>query len=68
MLFWNCCRRLADEREALAKVRQKYFGEFVRKDLHFFLGTTLQWHHVAPNPWVIVGVLPIPYEVQLSLL
>jgi len=55
------------EAAALAKVRQMYFDKFTRRDLHFFLGTTQQWHFVAPNPWVIVGVFPIPDEHQLEL-
>jgi len=47
---------------------QKYFDEFTKKDLHFFLGTTQQFHFIAPNPWVIIGVLPIPSESpQLGL-
>ena len=67
-LYWNCLRSSnGDEPMALAKVRQKYFGKFLEKDLHFFLGTTQQWHQVAPNPWVIIGVLPIPHENQLGL-
>lgn len=67
-LYWNCLRSVDDdEPKALEKVRQKYFGEFRQKDLHFFLGTTLQWHQVAPNPWVIIGVFPIPHEKQLGL-
>lgn len=68
-LYWNCLRRAdGDERAALANVRKKYLEEFLRRDLHFFLGTTLQWHLVAPNPWVVIGVLPIPHESQTSLL
>lgn len=67
-LFWNCLRNAdGNEAEALAKVRQKYFDDFMRKDLHFYLGTTQNYHFVAPNPWVIIGVLPIPHEVQESL-
>jgi hypothetical protein len=67
-LYWNCLRSTnGDEPKALAKVRQKYFDEFTKKDLHFFLGTTQQFHFVAPNPWVIIGVLPIPAEKQLGL-
>ena len=38
-----------------------------RKDLHFFLGTTQEFHFRAPNPWVIIGVLPIPHEHQREL-
>jgi hypothetical protein len=68
-LYWNCLRSCnGDEAAALAKVRQKYFDDFTRKDLHFFLGTTQEFHFRAPNPWVIVGVFPIPHEKQMDLL
>ncbi len=68
-LFWNCLRTCqGDERMALEKVRAKYFEEFTKRALHFFLGTTQQFHFVAPNPWVIIGVFPIPHELQRSLL
>ena len=67
-LYWNCLRSEdGDEPRALAKVRQKYFDTFLKTDLHFFLGTTQQFHFVAPNPWVIVGVFPVPHERQLGL-
>ncbi len=67
-LFWNCVKREGgNEREALAKVRAKYWGEFMKKDLHFFLGTTQDYHFRAPNPWVIIGVFPIPHETQPDL-
>ena len=67
-LYWNCLRSTeGDEGLALAKVRQKYCDEFQQTDLHFFLGTTQQFHFVAPNPWVIVGVFPIPHERQRGL-
>lgn len=67
-LYWNCLRSTqGDELKALEKVRQKYFDEFTKKDLHFFLGTTQQFHFVAPNPWVIIGVMPIPAQKQLGL-
>ena len=58
----------ARTKAAIEKVRAKYFDEFVGKDLHFFLGTTLQFHSIAPNPWLIIGVFPAPYQTQLSLL
>ena len=68
-LYWNCLRMAnGDEAQALAKVREKYFDTFVKTDLHFFLGTTQQWHAVAPNPWVIIGVFPVPHDDRLSLL
>ena len=67
-LYWNCLRLAnGDEPKALAKVRQKYVDTFLKTDLHFFVGTTQQFHFVAPNPRVIVGVLPIPAEHQLGL-
>ena len=68
-LYWNCLRgNDGDEPAALEKVRHKYLTEFLKRDLHFFLGTTQQFHFVAPNPWVIVGVLPIPHQRQLGFL
>jgi len=68
-LFWKCMRRHGnDEATALEKVRVKYVGQFLQTDLHFFLGTTQQFHFRAPNPWVIIGVLPIPHERQANLL
>lgn len=67
-LFWNCARAAGgDENTALAKVGDKYRKEFAKADLHFFVGTTQQFHFVAPNPWVIVGVFPIPHERQPDL-
>lgn len=67
-LYWNCLRSCRDDEEkALVKVRQKYFDEFLTRDLHFYLGTTQEFHFRAPNPWVIIGVLPIPYEKQREL-
>lgn len=64
-LYWNCLKGSnGDETTAIAKVREKYMDEFLKKDLHFYLGTTQEYHQRAPNPWVIIGVLPIPYETQ----
>ena len=68
-LYWNCLRSVdGDEPRAIAKVREKYWDAFCQTDLHFFLGTTQQFHFVAPNPWVIIGVFPIPHDKQLELL
>jgi hypothetical protein len=64
-LFWNCLRQHGgDEKVALEKVRIKYVDQFLKTDLHFFLGTTQQFHFAAPNAWVIIGVFPIPHECQ----
>ena len=68
-LYWNCLKAAdGDESQALGKVREKYFESFLKTDLHFFLGTTQQFHQVAPNPWVIIGVLPIPHDSRRRLL
>lgn len=63
MLYRNCLERYGGDKEVtLEKVYEKYFTDFTEKDLHFFLGTTLQYHSVAPNPFTIVGVFPIPHK------
>jgi hypothetical protein len=70
-LYWNCLRRNnphQDETIALEKVKAKYLNEFGQRDLHFFLGTTQQFHGFAPNPWVIVGVFAPPHQHQMELL
>jgi hypothetical protein len=68
-LYWNCLKSSGgDEPTALAKVKEKYFEEFIQRDLHFFLGTIRQFHGFSPNPWVIIGLFPVPYEKQLPLL
>jgi len=37
-------------------LQKKYFDDFtLTKDLYFFLGTTLQFHSVAHNPFIIIG-------------
>ena len=62
-LYWNCLRNAnGDEDQALLKVFEKYSESFLKTDLHFFLGTTQQWHAVSPNPWVIIGVFPAPHD------
>ena len=67
-LYWNCLKREKDEAAACEKVKQKYFDDFaLTKDLHLFLGTTLKWHSIAPNPYVIIGTFHPPYIVQHSL-
>lgn len=61
-LFHNCLRATGgDEALALSKVKQKYMSEFLKTDLHFFLGTMKEFHGYSPNPWVIIGVLPMPF-------
>ena len=68
-LFWNCRRAAGGgERVVLAKVREKYMNQFLKTDLYFFLGTTKEFHSWATNPFLIIGVFPIPHEKQLGLL
>ena len=68
-LFWNCLYRTGgDEQAAIKLVRQKYFDEFVEKDIYLFVGTTLRFHNIGPNPFVIIGVFYPPKTDQLSLL
>jgi hypothetical protein len=61
-LYWNCLKQAdGDETEANKLVRKKYFEEFLnKKDIHLFVGTTKQYHNVAPNPFVIIGVFYPP--------
>jgi len=66
-IWFNCLNRAGgDEIEAKAKVKEKYLDSFLKRDLYFFLGTTKQFHNVAPNPFIIVGVFcpPIPSPNQ----
>ncbi len=57
---------------AIKKVRQKYWNSFVQnkeQDTLLILGTTLEHHNKkALNPFVIVGVIPLPHDIQLRLL
>lgn len=61
-LYWNCLRKYGDEKNAVEKVKQKYFNDFVnKKDLYLFLGTTMENHRKkAKNPFVIIGVFYPP--------
>ena len=66
-LYWNCLKREKNEKKACQKVKQKYLNEFKRKDLHFFLGTTLKFHKISPNPFIIIGVFYPPVNNQQTL-
>ncbi len=62
-LYWNCLKRSGgDEQKAVAKVKEKYFDQFRKLDIHLFLGTTKEHHQKrAPNPFVIIGVFYPPH-------
>ena len=67
-LYLNCLRNAdGDEGKALEKVKEKYWDDFIKKDLYFFLGTRKSDHHLALNPFSIVGVFYPPKDPQGGL-
>lgn len=53
MLYWNCLAAAnGNEQVACEKVKQKYFTEWCKKDIYFFLGTTKKFHNVGTNPFM----------------
>lgn len=70
-LYWNCLKSAkGDEEIACQKVKEKFLDYmWHQRDLHFFMGTTKQFHNVAPNPFIIIGVFYPPKidTRQLSL-
>jgi hypothetical protein len=67
-LYLNCLRNAeGDEGIALEKVKQKYWDEFLKKDIYFFLGTRLRDQVRSPNPFSIVGVFYPPIDQQGEL-
>lgn len=68
-LYWNMIHKGCTEKEACQAVQKKFFDELTQRDLYFLMGTTLQYHKVAPNPFIIIGVFYPPKEAtsQLSL-
>jgi hypothetical protein len=68
-LFWKSLKRHEeDEAKACADVKTKYFSDFAKtKDLYLFLGTTREFHLIAPNPFVIIGTFHPMKIIQQSL-
>jgi len=69
-LYWRQLdHHHGDEALAKADVRAKYLDDFARtKDLHLFLGTTLEFHaRNMPNPFVIIGTFHPKAISQLEL-
>ncbi|GHT55086.1 hypothetical protein FACS1894109_00940 [Spirochaetia bacterium] len=65
MLYLHCLEGAdGDEGKALEKVKEKYFDEFIKTDLYFFLGTTLEFHWIALNPFIIIGIFHPPVDKQ----
>ena len=64
-LYFNCLEDAeGDEDIAIKKVKQKYWNEFMKRDLFFLLGTRLRDQHRSPNPFSIVGVFYPPIDKQ----
>ncbi len=66
-LYWNTLKSYGDESSALEKVREQYWDNFIKKDLHLFLGTTREWHGRGKNPFVIIGVFYPDHQLQQEL-
>ena len=64
-LYLNCLKNAnGDESKALENVQKKYWDEFIKKDIYFFLGTRLRDQIRSPNPFSIVGVFYPPLDRQ----
>jgi hypothetical protein len=68
-LYWNSLKRHeGNEAKACDDVKKKYFSDFAKtKDLYLFLGTTREFHLIAPNPFVIIGTFHPKKITQTSL-
>jgi hypothetical protein len=67
-LFWNCLQNRGSEKEACDDVKEKYLEQLAYdRDLFLFLGTTKQFHWVAPNPFIIIGTFYPRNEIQPEL-
>ena len=70
MLYWNCLNNAnGDECIACKKVKEKYFDMMVKgHDFYFLMGTTLKFHNVSPNPFIIIGTFyPKHFDPELPL-
>lgn len=66
--FWNWKAHYESEEVALQKLKEKFFENYAKdRDLYFFLGTTRQYHGWAINPFIIIGLFPLPKVIQNSL-
>lgn len=68
-LYWNLLKKYeGNEDKACKDVRKKYFDDFAKtKDLYLFLGTTREFHFVAPNPFIIIGTFHPKIKQQMDL-
>ena len=68
MLYRNCLDRCGgDISIACRQVKEKYL-DMAQKDLHLFLGTVFRNQRKnTPNPYVIIGVVPLPMKDKSQL-
>ncbi len=68
-LYWNCLMGSdGNESKACQNVKKKYFEDFAKtKDIHLFLGTTREFHFMAPNPFIIIGTFHPKINTQYNL-
>lgn len=67
--YWNFLKHYKNETTTLEKMKEKFFDDFAKKKkLYFFLGTTKQYHGWAKNPFIIIGIFPLPFAIQDSFL
>lgn len=58
-LYWKCINNGDTEETACQKVKNKFFDDFLKKDLYFLLGTTLE-HGKSKSPFIIIGAFYPP--------
>ncbi len=67
-LYWNCFYRENRNKDKAAELVRQKLNDLCRTDLHFFVGTTLQFHRrKAPNPFIIIGLFYPPVDMQIEL-
>ena len=68
--IYELARQYIDHPDKLKeKVKQQYAKNFVeKKNLHFFIGSQLQWHRrKGKNPYLIIGVFYPPKDNQIAM-
>lgn len=64
-LFWRQFKKHQSESKAIEDVKSKYLNDLIiDRDIHFFLGTTLEWDARGSNPFLIIGVFSPPAVSQ----
>ncbi len=65
--YWKWLPQYETEEKTLEKIKQKFLDVDPKKDLFFFMGTTLQFDQWAKNPFMIIGVILPPKNLQYEL-